>query len=122
MTLPFPEPTSDTAVLVMAAVNAVRHFYEDGHRLSKAGVILLDVVQEQHNVQLPLITGGVLQPARARLLKALDETNERFGKGTLRIASSGIVANDISGWRMKQRNRSRRYTTRIEEIPVVFAK
>lgn len=46
-----------------------------------------------------------------RLLKAMDEINRRFGKGTVHLAAA-----QNGKWKMKRQMMSPRYTTRINEI------
>ncbi|WP_299406728.1 DUF4113 domain-containing protein [Acaryochloris sp. IP29b_bin.148] len=44
----------------------------------------------------------------------LDQVNDRFGRGTLEIAASGLRQT----WRMQSKWRSPRYTTCWSELPV----
>ena len=53
-------------------------------------------------------------------MKALDLVNQRFGRGTLHMASAGM-AGDKRVWSMKQERRTPRYTTRMEDILKVKA-
>jgi DNA polymerase V len=48
-------------------------------------------------------------------MKALDDVNDRFGKKTVVLASEG--KNQM--WRLRADRRSPRYTTRMEDLPVV---
>lgn len=58
-----------------------------------------------------------MAPARdARLMSALDQVNDRFGKKSLVLASEGF--RDKS-WHLKAEMRTPRYTTRIGEVPVL---
>jgi DNA polymerase V len=57
---------------------------------------------------------------RTRLMGALDALNQRFGRGTVLMASAGL-AGDKRQWSMKQERRTPGYTTRWAEIPVVRA-
>lgn len=57
-------------------------------------------------------------PVRSgKTMAALDTINARFGRGTLRRASTGIA----KSWGARQKNLSRRYTTRIDEILIAQA-
>ena len=54
-------------------------------------------------------------------MEAVDHLNRQYGKGTLRVGSSGFEHVDPDGWRMKQERRTPRYTTRLNEVPIVRA-
>ena len=56
---------------------------------------------------------------RTALMRALDDINGRFGRGSLRLASEGF--DDEAEWRMRQELRTPRYTTRLEDIPIAVA-
>ena len=43
MVVALPRPTSDTRVLVLAAIRGIKRIYQPGFQLSKAGVMLLDL-------------------------------------------------------------------------------
>jgi len=66
----------------------------------------------------------------------LDTLNRRYGRGTVVLASSGVVSHapalnpqNFKGtpkgaprhWLMRQERKTPRYTTRIDEIPVARA-
>jgi len=57
---------------------------------------------------------------RSQLMSALDEINDRYGRGTLLMASAGL-AGDKRAWAMKQERRTPGYTTRWEDMPVARA-
>ncbi len=49
-------------------------------------------------------------------MAAIDAINLTFGRGTVRCGTSGVA----QGWAMRAGNRSPRYTTRWEELPLVW--
>ena len=51
---------------------------------------------------------------------ALDAINDRFGQGTMRVASAGVQLRKRE-WEMRQELRTPRYTTRWDEVPVARA-
>ena len=59
-------------------------------------------------------------PDKTRLVAALDNINERYGKGTMKIASAGL-AGKRREWSMRQERRTPAYTTCIEDMPVAKA-
>ncbi|AOG03475.1 Y-family DNA polymerase [Bosea sp. RAC05] len=115
-TVRFPEATNDTLVLVRAARWATRRLWKPGYRYSKAGVVTTDLVRPQY-AQRALI-GGFDQERGARLMAAIDLCNARHGRGTVAPASAGI-ARQQQRWTTKFEMKSPRYTTRLEEVPVI---
>lgn len=57
---------------------------------------------------------------RPRLLEALDALNDRYSRGTLKLASAGL-GTAPRNWTMKQERRTPAYTTRRKYMPVVRA-
>lgn len=117
--VPLRRPTADTRALVNAAAAGMRRIYEPGYDMSKAGVMLLDLLPAsvlQHELQLES-EGGRDQ---SRLMTALDSINGRYGKGTVHVGATGID-DHRRGWGMKQERRTPRYTTHWDEMPVAAA-
>ena len=121
-TIQLHPPTSDTTTLVSAAVAGIRRIHEHGYQLAKAGVMLLDLTSATAQLQGNLLFDAPT-PKRdhSKLMEAMDRINERYGKDTVHIASTGRTQEDESGWRMKQERRTPRYTTKLEEIPIARA-
>jgi DNA polymerase V len=53
-------------------------------------------------------------------MMTIDDLNERYGRGTLLMASAGLAGNRRV-WSMKQERRTPGYTTCWTDIPVVRA-
>ena len=118
--VPLRRPTSETQLLVHAAVAGLHQIYQPGFQLIKAGVMLLDLAPEsrvQH--ELPL-EDDALDTGRARLMTAMDTLNGRFGKGTIHVASTGID-DHTREWGMRQDRRTPNYTTSWRDVPVARA-
>ena len=112
-------PTSDSKVLVGAAISALKSIFEPDYLLAKAGVILLDLTpatQQQQDLLAP-----PAERDQSLLMEAMDSINAKYGRGTLHVASLADERIRSSTWRPKQQMRSPRYTTRLDEIPVVHA-
>ncbi len=104
--------------IVGAAAAGIRQIYKPGFSLAKAGVMLLEL-QPASRVQHEL----ALDESRShneRLMETLDALNDRYGRGTLSVASAG-AAHRAKAWTMKQDRRTPAYTTRWEDIPTVRA-
>ena len=117
--VPLRRPTSDTGELVAAAIMGLRAIYRPGYKLAKAGVMLLEL-QDSSYEQIELDLEQDSTTDRSKLMTALDVVNQRFGKGTLHMASAGM-AGDKRLWSMKQERRTPCYTTRWEDILEVRA-
>jgi DNA polymerase V len=117
---PLPSPSSDSRVLTAAACAALREMYRPGYRYAKAGVMLLDLQSAQRE-QFTLDLGEATQTAQAterpRLMAALDEVNQRFGRGALHLASTA-QGRAAAGWQMRQERRTPQYTTDWDQIVV----
>jgi DNA polymerase V len=119
MTVPLRRPSNDTALIVRAALSSLGAIYRPGFKLAKAGVMLLDLQSSTHQQrELDLQDEG--HRDRGLLMSALDSINQRYGRGTMHLASAG-VAGERRVWSMKQERRTPQYTTRIEDMPVVRA-
>ena len=115
-TVDFPEASNDTLVLIRASKWGVRRIWKSGYRYAKAGLMTVDLVPLEAS-QRALI-GGLDRDKAGRLMAALDACNARHGRGTVFAASAGVVRQQ-KAWSTKFEMRSPRYTTRIDEVPVV---
>ncbi len=115
-TIPLPSPTSDSGHLTEFACAIVQHIYKPGHKYAKAGIMLMDL-QSASTEQLSLNLGGEEPENRTRLMQALDSINQRFGRGTLHLASAGTAGKQRT-WEMKQERKTPGYTTDWEELLV----
>lgn len=108
-------PTDSTPELMRAAERAVEKIFHPGQPFRKTGVVLAGLVPAGE-IQTDLFEGEKRKHAR-RLMRVLDAVNEELGAGLLRYAASGVKQD----WRMKSQRRSRRYTTRWDELLEVRA-
>ena len=113
--LPLLRPTADTALIARSAIDGIKRIYEPGYELVKAGVILLDI-SDGTAQQCDLDFGDALKD-RSALYSTLDKINQRYGRGTLHLAATGVDAGSAH-WGMKQERRTPRYTTDINDIPI----
>lgn len=105
-----PYPTGDVRLLTQAAVGALDRIFRPGFRYSKAEVMLLNLCQQGEYTD-DLFASS--QPAEAtRVMTVLDQINERWGRGTLRLAS---VPGDPD-WGMRREMISQSYTTKLDQL------
>ena len=97
--------------------------YQPGYRYAKAGVMLLalnDASVEQGELALEDDASLLREAEGPRLMQALDAVNQRYGRGSILLASAGL-AGDLRVWRMKQERKTPGYTTCWADMPVVRA-
>ena len=111
----FLEPRNDNLSLVKAATTCLDAIWKDGYEYQKAGVMLTDLTTAKLK-PTPLFekaSGASTQ----ELMRVIDCLNQRYGRETVRVASSGIKR----PWMMAREFLSPCYTTRWEDIPTVRA-
>ena len=114
LTVPMPEPTDDTLTLTAAALAGLEVIYRSGYRYKKAGV-MLTLLSDKQARQTSIFDNSVMTQRSTKLMTALDMINRDYGHGTVRSGVSGFT----QSWSMRNENRSPRYTTRWDELPVV---
>lgn len=118
VTVPLPEATADTRLLTQWGVRMLRRIYRPGFGYHKAGITLMELVpKERQQYSLFSGVGGGGDSRAERLMGALDSINQRFGRGTLRVAAEGID----NSWRMRRGNLSPAYATSWDALPVAMA-
>ena len=123
ITVPLRLPSSDTLQIVGSALAGLDRIYRAGYDYAKAGVMLLDLQPAcQGQQELDLGDAAVEHERRqARLMRALDAVNDRFGRGTLTLGSAGLCQEPGRRWTMRQERRTPRYTTCWDELLTVGA-
>jgi DNA polymerase V len=119
--VPLARPSADTSELANAAVKGLRSIYAPGFQLAKTGVMLLDLVPDTFiQGELGWEAPSNDQRDRVKLMHAMDQVNDRFGKRTILLGSSSFTQG-ADTWGMRQVRRTPCYTTRWSEVPVVRA-
>jgi len=119
--VPLRRPTADTSELTNTALTGLKAIYQPGYKLAKAGVMLLDLIPDTVvQGELGFDEAVPEQRDRTRLMVAMDQVNDRFGKRTLLLGSSGIEQG-ADTWGMKQVRRTPSYTTDWRDVPVARA-
>jgi DNA polymerase V len=94
----------------MRGLNAI---FKPGYRYKKAG-IMLTLLSGKGAKQATLFDNPYENARSSRLMAAVDAANREFGRNTLHSAATGVTQR----WAMRSENRSPRYTTRWDELPV----
>ncbi len=99
--VPLRRPTADTSELINTALTGLKAIYQPGYKLAKAGVMLLGLIPDTVDKdELGFDDVVPEQRDRTRLMVALDQENDRFGRWTLLLGSSG-VEQGADTWGMK---------------------
>ena len=104
-------PTAYTPHLVKIAKKLLSKIYKDGYRYKKCGVMLSNLSSEDRP-QGDLFKPVYAESSNQRLMKVLDKYNSSANSGQVFFASEGLG----KPWYMKQSRRSRRFTTRWDEV------
>ena len=111
-TFEFAIATNDTMELIRAALLCMDRLYRRGFSYKKVGIIFNTLMPEKW-IQRNLFD-SIDREKSQRLMKAIDAVNARLDC-PLQWAAEGLS----QPWKVKFNKRSRRYTTRWEELPEV---
>lgn len=117
-TVTLADATADTLTIVRAARQCLSRLWREGYRYAKAGV-LLDGLVRPERAQPGLFDATPDKARSQRLMQALDSVNAAHGRGSLQLAGAGIPRQ--RQWSARFDQRSPRWTTCFEELPVVRA-
>jgi len=106
-------PSNLTPDIIKAVVALGKSLFEQGELYKKAGVILSDFVPD-NALQTNLFVAPRDQN-RKKLMNVIDNMNAAFRDDILKFATSGTQKN----WKMRSERRSKRYTTRWDELCLV---
>jgi len=112
MTVPLLMPTNDSLVINRWVQHIAELLWRDGYKYKKAGIMLGDISPAgvvQADLLEPLTTSD------AKLMRAIDGLNSRFGRGTIKVSSGGLGEE----WGMRQERKSPNYTTDWDAVPAV---
>ncbi|WP_181872875.1 Y-family DNA polymerase [Billgrantia montanilacus] len=115
--LELPRPTNDSRAILSATGQALQRIYRKGYLYQKGGVMLLDLIDAGRQ-QLSLFDTPQSDADRQRsekLMGVMDELNRRMGRSTVTLGRPSPGA----AWHLRCANRSARYTTRWDELPIV---
>lgn len=104
-------PTDDTRIIIKNANRILDQIFADGYQYAKAGVLLSDFTN-RYGYQMSLFDKKREEKMASKLMQTVDYIN------LMEIAKIGFGNQGYRNtWRMKREIKSKRYTTKIEEIP-----
>jgi len=102
--------SNDSSVIIKAASRGLDCIFKEGFKYMKCGVIVCDLVSEQH------IQQGMFEQKdykkSAMVMNALDNINRSLGKEIVRFAVQGYEKK----YRLKAEHLSKKYTTDINQV------
>jgi DNA polymerase V len=105
-------PTDDTRIIIKNANRILDQIFADGYQYAKAGVLLSDFTN-RYGYQMSLFDKKRDEKMASKLMQTVDYIN------LMEIAKIGFGNQGYRNtWRMKREIKSKRYTTKIEEIPI----
>ncbi|MAR99108.1 MAG: hypothetical protein CMD21_00020 [Flavobacteriales bacterium] len=105
-------PTDDTRIIIKNANRILDQIFADGYQYAKAGVLLSDFT-DKYGYQMSLFDKKRDEKMASRLMQTVDYIN------LMEIAKIGFGNQGYRNtWRMKREIKSKRYTTKIKEIPI----
>ena len=112
-----PQTTSDSSLLAHAARSLFESMYKPGYRYTKTGIIVSQIIpSDQVQEDLFSMAEDTIQKSQA-LMGAIDNLNNRFGLGTISLASK----EQGDDWKPKSEWCSDNYTGNWSQLPVVKA-
>ncbi len=115
-------PSFDTPELARAAIHCLKKVYRPQHAYKKAGVMLHRLVRRERIH--PHLFDRRDHARRRRLMSTVDRINRDMGRNTVHIGSAAafeLMPGRTVAWRGRCEQRSPRYTTRWQELPVAHA-
>jgi DNA polymerase V len=88
--------------------------YKQGIYYQKAGVMLMELVPEGGQ-QTDLFSHDASDTKKSKLMATLDSINNKYSKGTIKLASEGVD----KVWAMRRNYKSPNYTGDWGELPLV---
>ena len=113
-TIDFPIGTNDSIEIVKTALTALESIFKNGYRYQKAGVLLSGLSEATNNKNL---FSSEKDEKINSLMKSIDNTNYRYGRSTLSLASAGVHKR----WNMKREYSSKIDTADFHYLPTIKA-
>ena len=113
-TIDFPIATNDSIEIVKTALTALENIFKNGYRYQKAGVLLSGLSESTNNKNL---FSSEKDEKINCLMKSIDNTNYRYGRSTLSLASAGIHKR----WNTRRQHYSKIDTADFYCLPTIKA-
>jgi len=111
-TIDLPIATNNSIDIVKAAINILESIFKNGYKYQKAGIMLSHLSEATNNKNL---FSSEKDEKINNLMKSIDNTNYRYGKSTLSLASAGVHKK----WNSKREHYSKIDTTDFYSVPTI---
>jgi len=113
-TIDLPIATNNSIEIVKTAVSGLETIFKNGYRYQKAGVMLSHLSDSNNGKNL---FSSERDEKINSLMKSIDNTNYRYGRSTLSLASAGIHKK----WNSKRQHYSKIDTADFYSLPTIKA-
>jgi DNA polymerase V len=113
-TIDFPIATNNSIETVKTAVSILEKIFKNGYQYQKAGVMLTGLHNDDDGKNL---FSSEKDKKIGSLMKSIDNTNYRYGRSTLSLASAGVHKK----WNMKREYSSKIDTADFYSLPKIKA-
>jgi DNA polymerase V len=111
------EPTQDTRLLTLTALQALEQLFKPGFAYKKAGVILSNISPSGQKQALLFNPENHYDTHKSTLLmNTIDKINQQMGKRSIHLLSEGFD----KSWQMQSNQRTPRYTTHLCEVAKAY--
>jgi DNA polymerase V len=114
-TIPLPEATNDSRVMIQACINAVKQLFKPGFPYRKAGIACTGIVSAE-TYQVSLFSKET--PEDNKAMDAYDIVREKFGSDYISLGRT----RDVQKWHMKRELLSTSERKNISSVPVVLCR
>jgi len=109
-----PLRTNDSIILIKKALGALESIYKIGYKYQKTGIILSSL-KDENIYNKNLFSKINNEETRSELMKAIDNTNIKYGRNALSIAQARLKKK----WNIKRQHYSKIDTARFDFLPTV---
>ena len=111
-TIDFPIATNNSIEIVKTALTALENIFKNGYRYQKAGVMLSNLSESTNGKNL---FSSEKDEKISCLMRSIDNTNYRYGRSTLSLASAGVHKR----WNSKRQHYSKIDTADFYCLPMI---
>jgi DNA polymerase V len=111
-TIDFPIATNNSIEIVKTALTALESIFKNGYRYQKAGVMLSNLFESTNSKNL---FSSEKDEKISCLMRSIDNTNYRYGRSTLSLASAGVHKR----WNSKRQHYSKIDTADFYCLPMI---
>jgi len=111
-TIDLPIATNNSIEIVKAAINILESIFKSGYRYQKAGIMLSHLSEATNSKNL---FSSEKDERINNLMKSIDNTNYRYGRSTLSLASAGVHKR----WNSKRQHYSKIDTADFYSLPMI---